>query len=104
MCQHSLISDFFDFSFFWENFRYTNQGTGQKEMSEDVVQNVSKSVCSAQKAYLLCMSNNISGLGPFFKTCVETVNPSQLFRLELVVNRIFSHFPVISGGYNREDN
>ena len=74
-------------------------------MSEDVVQNVSKSVCSAQKAYLLCMSNIISGLGPFFKTCVETVNPSQLFRLELVVIiRIFSHFPVISGGYNRVDN
>ena len=94
MCQHSLISDFFDFSFFWENFRYTNQGTGQKEMSEDVVQNVSKSVCSAQKAYLLCMSNNISGLGPFFKTCVETTgNLSLLFRLELVVNRMFSHFP-----------
>ena len=104
VCHHSLISDFFYFSFFWENFRYINQGTGQKKMSEDVVQNVSKSVCLAQKAYLLCMSNNISGLGPFFKTCVETVNPSQLFRLELVVNRIFSHFPVISGGYNRVDN
>ena len=71
-------------------------------MSEDVVQNVSKSVCLAQKAYLLCMSNNISG--PYFTTCVETVNPSQLFRLELVVNRIFSHFPVVSGGYNRVDN
>ena len=102
MCQHSLISDFFDFSFFWENFRYTNQGTGQKKMSEDVVQNVSKSVCLAQKAYLLCMSNNISG--PYFNTCVETVNPSQLFRLELVVNRIFSCFPVVSRGYNRVDN
>ena len=101
---HSLILNFFGFSFFWENFRYTNQGTGQKKMSEDVVQNVSKSVCSAQKAYLLCMSKIISGLGPFFKTCVETVNPSQLFRLELVVNRIFSHFPVISGGYNRIAN
>ena len=66
--------------------------------------NVSKSVCSTQKAYLLSIQNNISGLGPFFKTCVETVNPSQLLRLELVVNRIFSHFPVISGGYNRVDN
>ena len=53
-------------SFFWENFKYINQGSGQKKMSEDVVQNVSKSVCSAQKAYLLCISNNISGLGPFF--------------------------------------
>ena len=105
VCHHSLILDFFGFSFFWENFRYINQGTGQKKMSEDVVQNVSKSVCSAQKAYLLCISNNISGLGPFFKTCVETtVNLSLLFRLELVVNRIFSHFPVISGGYNRVDN
>ena len=102
VCHHSLISDFFDFSFFWENFRYINQGTGQKKMSEDVVQNVSKSVCLAQKAYLLCMSNNISG--PYFNTCVETVNPSQLFRLELVVNKIFSHFPVVSGGYNRVDN
>ena len=40
VCHHSLISDFFDFSFFLENFRYINQGTGQKKMSEDVVQNV----------------------------------------------------------------
>ena len=79
VCHHSLISDFFDFSFFWENFRYITCDSNQKKMSEDVVQNVSKSVCLAQKAYLLCMSNNISGLGPFFKTCVETVNPSQFF-------------------------
>ena len=58
--------DFYGFSFFWENFRYINPGSGQENMSEDVVQNVSKFVCSAQKAFLLCISNNISGLGPFF--------------------------------------
>ena len=63
--------EFFGFSFFWENFRYINQGSGQKKMSEDVVENVSKSVCSAQKAYLLCISNNISGPGPFLKPVLK---------------------------------
>ena len=97
MYGHKSVSSFtyfgfFGFSFFWENFRYINHDSDQKKMSEDVVQNVSKSVCSAQKAYLLCISNNISGLGPFFKTCVETVNPSQLFILELVVNRVLRRF------------
>ena len=68
-------------------------------MSEDYVQNVSKSVCSAQKAYLLCISNDISGLGPFFLN-----KKSESIVQTRVVNRIFFHFPVISESYNGLDN
>ena len=68
---------------------------------------VSSWICryfSSLIVFALCKPYWIVELVHFFKACVENVNPSQLFRLELVVNRILSHFPVISGGYNRVDN
>ena len=66
VCHHSLILVFLALDIFGRILGIKTKADFKKKMSEDVVQNVSKSVCSAQKAYLLCILNNISGLGPFF--------------------------------------